>query len=278
MINRIFLAFLILIFFVEFSYAECKNLYILIEPTSAMDAEDASQHILIPSLENSKNIVKWIVKNRTRPKFRNIFIRVVGYKTELFKQKDIGVMLQKGIFNNIYKSIKMKKEYSITNGLSHFSQDLEGNGWRGDETMLLVIGDIDFVKNGVSSHGKYLNSAWLTNKQSPFVRDFLKRDNTIAKDTSVVIFTRTQLNLKDEKRREDFLINLFSKAGMRLYYVGDYHNNFIAKLRDDDVFAIKMIDRVRLNKQKHIEVSSMMESNLCQIVGKEAMTIKNCGR
>jgi len=267
-----------LVFTVQLTYAKCKNLYILIEPTSAMNIEDSSKHILTPSLMSTKSILSWIAKSKQRPKFNNIFIRVVGYRTELYKRKDIGSIPKKPIIRNIYINIKNKKGYSIANGLSYFSQDLEGLNWKGDETMLLVVGDVDFVENGISSHGRYLNSAWLNNDTSPFVRKFINRDNDISERTSVVIFTRTQLKLKDEEKRKNFLVNLFSKANMKVYYVGGFYNNFMATLRDSDTYIIKLIDRVRLGKHKHIVAPKMLETNICQIVGEKTMTMKNCGR
>lgn len=276
--RKIYLIFFMLVFTVQLTYAKCKNLYILIEPTSAMNIEDSSKHILTPSLMTTKSILSWIAKSKQRPKFNNIFIRVVGYRTELYKRKDIGSMPKKPIIRNIYKNIKNKKGYSIANGLSYFSQDLEGLNWKGDETMLLVVGDVDFVENGISSHGRYLNSAWLNNDTSPFVRKFINRDNDISKRTSVVIFTRTQLKLKDEEKRKNFLVNLFSKANMKVYYVGGFYNNFMATLRDSDTYIIKLIDRVRLGKHKHIVAPKMLETNICQIVGEKTMTMKNCGR
>ena len=276
--RKIYLIFFMLVFTVQLTYAKCKNLYILIEPTSAMNIEDSSKHILTPSLMTTKSILSWIAKSKQRPKFNNIFIRVVGYRTELYKRKDIGSMPKKPIIRNIYKNIKNKKGYSIANSLSHFSQDLEGLNWKGDETMLLVVGDVDFVENGISSHGRYLNSAWLNNDTSPFVRKFINRDNDISKRSSVVIFTRTQLKLKDEEKRKNFLVNLFSKANMKVYYVGGFYNNFMATLRDSDTYIIKLIDRVRLGKHKHIVAPKMLETNICQIVGEKTMTMKNCGR
>ena len=276
--RKIYLIFFMLVFTVQLTYAKCKNLYILIEPTSAMNIEDSSKHILTPSLMSTKSILSWIAKSKQRPKFNNIFIRVVGYRTELYKRKDIGSIQKKPIIRNIYKNIKNKKGYSIANGLSYFSQDLEGLNWKGDETMLLVVGDVDFVENGISSHGRYLNSAWLNNDTSPFVRKFINRDNDISERTSVVIFTRTQLKLKDEEKRKNFLVNLFSKANMKVYYVGGFYNNFMATLRDSDTYIIKLIDRVRLGKHKHIVAPKMLETNICQIVGEKTMTMKNCGR
>jgi hypothetical protein len=144
--------------------------------------------------------------------------------------------------------------------------------------MLLIIGDINYRTESISSHGMYFNSSWVTNKNSIFYRSFLAKDNDIAKDTSVVIFTRTQLNIKNEKRREDLLVNLFEKSNMKVYYVGDFHNNFIAKLKDRDTFSIKLIDKVRVKDMKPIKKPRLDETKVCQIVGEKTMTIKNCGR
>ncbi len=274
--SRFFVAFFFLLVVVESSQARCKNLYVLIEPNSSSQSE-SYKDILEPSFRNLENIMKWIQKDKTSPKFNNIFIRVVGYETKLYKKKSIGRINGK-LFKSIYKEIKNKKNYSIADGLGYFSQDMRANRWKGEETILLIIGDINYRTETISSHGMYFNSSWITNKNSVFYRNFLSKDNDIAKDTSVVIFTRTHLDMKNEKRREDFLVNLFEESNMKVYYVGGFHNNFIANLKDRDTFSIKLIDKVRIKDMKPMEKSKLDETKVCQIVGKKTMTIKNCGR
>ncbi len=272
-----FLSILFLLFILsESSQARCKNLYVLIEPNSSLQNE-SYKDILEPSFRNLENIMKWIQKDKMSPKFNNVFIRVIGYETKLYKKKTIGRINGK-LFKSIYKEIKNKKSYSIADGLGYFSQDLRANNWKGDETMLLIIGDINYRSESISSHGMYFNSSWITNKNSTFYRSFLAKDNDIAKGTSVVIFTRTQLDMKNEKRREDFLVNLFKKSNMIVYYIGDFHNNFIAKLRDRDTFAIKVIDKVRIKNLMPMKMLELDKTKVCQIVGEKTMTIKSCGR
>lgn len=255
-------------------HAKIKNIYILVEPSSALD----NKHILTPILSNTKMLLRWISADGRNPRFRRAFIRVVGVHSQYYKKADVGKMGKQNIMGRVYRLIKNQKKYSIASGLSHFSQDLEGHSWKGEETLLLIIGDIDFVKNGISSHGKYLNSAWLTQKRSPYKRNFLDRDNQIARGTSVVILNRTQLNLKAEKQREGFLYNLFSKAGMRPYYIGDFYNQFVATQDSKENFLVKLIDGIRKGTYEPMTKINIPDSQLCQIVSDESLTIKNCGR
>ena len=256
-----------------------KNLYILIEPTSA-EQEYAAKNVLQPSFKNLELISKWVSSNSK--KFNDVFIRAVGSIQYRYKRKDIHKLNKRKLFRKIYKLIKDKKEYSIADALSYYSQDLEQFGWKGSETMLLIVGDVNYVKNGISSHGKYLNSFWLSSKNSPFVRLFMSRDNTVAKNTSVVIYTRTQLALLDEKKREDFLVNLFSHedVGMDVYYIGDFHNNFMLPLKkENDTYSLKLLDKVRKKKLKPIPVRQLPETNICQIIGNgESILCRDCGK
>lgn len=258
--------------------AKIKNLYILVEPSAVVDVSMANKHILTPLFMNMDRVLQWVSGDGIHTKFHNVYIRVIGDIAEPYKRSKVGKMGKQGIFKIIYNRIKNTQAYSTANGLSRFSQDLEGQKWRGDETMLLIVGDMDFVQNGISSHAKYLNGAWLTRKESPFKRSFLDRDNSVAKGTSVVVFNRTQLALKDEKQREQFIINLFDKAGMSVYYVGDFYNHFIAPLHYEDSFMLKLIDRVRKREHTALKAKTLPQTHLCQIISDEAMTIKNCGR
>ena len=254
-----------------------KNLYILIEPTPI---ENSEKDLLLPSFKNLEIIAKWLSKKRSL--YSKVYITSPGLrKGKEYKGKQIQKIAKKHIFPHLYKLIKNKREYSMPKALGTYTSDIQRLGWKGSETLLLIFGDINFVKNGFDSHGKYLNSAWLSNKDSPYVRYFLQKDNSISKNSSVIVITRTQIDLKHEKMRKDFLVNLFSheKVGMKVYYIGELHNKFFASLKDHDTLCIKILDQVRRKMRKPIDPIALPKTEKCQMVSKNgAFFVNNCGR
>jgi hypothetical protein len=266
-------------------YANIKNLYIIVEPNSFYTEKRDSKKILTPVFKTLLQIGKWISKDKDiPPKFQRVVIQVAGGNTYKFNKRNIDKLSKKKTIIEIYKNTKNIKEYSIADTLAYFPQDLEKlKGWKGEETLLLVMGDINFVKNGISSHGKYLNSFWLESQNSPFVKYFLSKDNTPAKDVSVMVLTRTQLKLNHEKMRQDFIVNLLSnqQVGMNVYYIGESYNLFSAptSMKSKNNYVIELLKNIKEGKKKPIKLVSLPKTNICQIIGaNESITIKNCGR
>jgi len=264
-------------------HANIKNLYIIVEPNSIHSSDEDNKKVLLPIFKNLLQIGKWVSNDKITPKFKKVFIRVAGGNTYTYNEKTIHKLSKKKTFVRIYKNTKDIQEYSIADTLAYFPQDLEKlKGWKGEETLLLIMGDINFVKNGITSHGKYLNSFWLENKNSPFVKYLLSKDNTPAKDTSVIIMTRTQLGLREERIRQDFIVNLLSneKVGMNVYYIGESYNIFSApsSIKSKDPFILKLIKDIKNRQRDAIKVKELRKTNICQIVGTEdSITVKDCG-
>lgn len=263
-------------------HANIKNLYIIVEPNSIHSSDEDNKKVLLPIFKNLLQIGKWVSNDKVTPKFKRVFIRVAGGNTYRYNVNTIHKLSKKKTFVGIYKNTKDIQEYSIAGTLAYFPQYLEKQGWKGEETLLLIMGDINFVKNGITSHGKYLNSFWLENKNSPFVKYLLSKDNTPAKDTSVIIMTRTQLGLRKEKMRQDFIVNLLSneKVGMNVYYIGESYNIFSApsSMKSKDPFILKLIKDIKNKQKAAIKVKELRKTSICQIVGSEdSITVKDCG-
>jgi hypothetical protein len=278
MLKKIFYIILIFLSVCSFSYADdtkIRNLYILIEPT-ANPNEKAADNILVPSLVNLNDVLNKIIEFNT---FSKVLIRIAGKNNQVleFKRNEIKNISEQNLIVQIYNLIKNKKDYNISNSLSFYSQDLQKKKLKGKNTLFLIIGDINYVSNGISSHNGYLNSAWLTNTNSPFVKDFIQLDNDIAKDSSVVVFTRTQLDLKQEKKRKDFIVNLFSKVDMNVFYVGDMYKNFGIPIDEKYFFSFQLIKEVKKRNLDIIKPTNMLDVQACQIISKTAITIPNCG-
>ena len=264
-------------------HANIKNLYIIVEPNSLQSSDEDTKRVLLPVFKNLLQIGKWVSNDKTTPRFKRVFIRVAGGNSYTFNKKNIHKLSKTKTFIEIYKNTKDMEEYSIADTLAYFPQDLEKfKGWKGEETLLLIMGDINFVKNGITSHGRYLNSFWLENKNSPFVKYLLSKENTPAKDTSVIVITRTQLGLKDEKMRQNFIVNLLSneKVGMNLYYIGESYNLFStpSSMKSKDSFILKLIKDVKNGQREVIKLKELQKTSICQIVGSEdSITVKDCG-
>jgi len=275
---------LLALFFIpsQLLYGNLKNLYIIVEPNGLKSHKESDKQILVPVFKNLLQIGKWITKKNSSPLFKKVFIRIAGGNSYMFRKKRMNKLAKKRTFVEIYKETKSIENYSFAKTLAYFPQDLELNGWKGEETLLLIMGDINFVKNGISSHGKYLNSAWLEKKKSPFMKYLLLKENSPAKGTSVMVLTRTQLNLRDEKMRKDFIVNLFSneKMGMKPYFVGENYNIFNAPgtSKSKDNYMLELIRAIKYGKRNILKVNPLPETTICQIVGaKESITIRNCG-
>lgn len=260
-----------------------KNLYILIEPT-VVHNNKIDGYEVNPVLDISFNIldeiISWVTQNSVA-KFRKVFIRGVGIDddetfAQEFKNEKISFKRLKKYSNDLYNEMLGIKTYSVADTLSTIAKDIKKKKWKAKETLLIYIGDVTHNRNGFNSHGKALNSQWLINKRSPFVKSFIENDNTFAQGISVIVFNRTQLSLDKEKLREDFLINLFSLAGMKVYYVGEVYNNMETKLRSEDSYLNKVINQVRKKEKKMLDMRVMKDTQVCQYVGESEMTVP-CG-
>lgn len=272
----------ILSLFISNIYGNIKNLYIIIEPHIIEKEKDEVKTVLVPTFKNLTQIGKWITENRAKPKFKNVFIRVAGGNSYQFKKKSLDRLSKRKTFVQIYKDTKEIEEYSISKTLAYFPQDLRLKKWKGEETLLLIMGDVNFVKNGISSYGKYLNSYWLESENSIFVKYFLSKDNQPAKDTSVIVLTQTQLSLIHEKMRRDFIINLLSneRVGMRLYYVGEIYNLFSApsSLKSTDTYLLELLKKVKQGEKAMLKRNELPKTSFCQIVGlQDSINVRNCG-
>ena len=264
-------------------YANIKNLYIIIEPNSIYEDEKDSKRVLTPVFKTLLQMGKWISKDKDMlPKFKRVVIQVAGGNTYRFNKKNIHKLSKKKTFVGVYKNTKSVEEYSIADTLAYFPQNLEKLKWKGEETLLLIMGDVNFVKNGITSHGKYLNSFWLESKNSPFVKYLLSKDNSPAKNVSVMVLTRTQLKLNHEKMRQDFIVNLLSneKMGMNVYYVGESYNIYSApsSMKSKNSYVLKLLQSIKNGQKKAIKFTQLPKTSICQIVGAEdSITVKNCG-
>jgi hypothetical protein len=279
---RAFIVLSFLIFSTSSLHANIKNLYIILEPNALKSQKNSDKRMIVPMFEKLLMIGKWVSPKDNTPKFKKVFIRIAGGNSYIFSKKKIHKLSRKSTFIEMYQEVKAIKSYSFPKTLAYFPQDLELNGWRGEETLLLIMGDINFVQNGITSHGKYLNSAWLESKKSPFVKYLLLKDNTPAKDASVMVLTRTQLNLKDEKMRKDFIVNLFAhtQMGMQPYFIGEDYNIFNApdRLKPKDNYILKILKDIKDGRRDGLKVNQLPKTTICQIVGaKESITIRNCG-
>lgn len=255
-----------------------KNIYIIVEPSATPNTGKEFNSILYSSFMIVDSLVKWM-ENDGLPLFDRLIVRGVGCVEPVeFQGRNIEFKKIKPKIDDLYYELLKNKEYSVPDALSYFTRDIKQKKWKGSETLLVYIGDVNFVRNGLSSHGKYLNAAWLTNERSIFVRDFLKIDNTVIKGISAVVFTRTQLDIAKEKYRENFIINLFDKAGMDVYYTGSFYNALEYPIKDSDTFVLQVINQVKRHKRDTIVPPVVPDVKQCQIIGNEmALTVDNCG-
>jgi hypothetical protein len=169
------------------------------------------------------------------------------------------------------------KKYKVSDALGTITKDIKKLKWKPEDTLLVYIGDVDYVRNGISSYGKILNAGWLKSHKSIFVKDFLTIDNTYLKGISIIVITRTQLDLFYEKKREDFLTNLFSLAGMDVLYVGSNYNNLEAKITDNDSFLAHLMKKVYKRELQPLKVPELPDTKRCQIIGEDDIPIPTCG-
>lgn len=245
-----------------------KNLYILIEPTSISNSINEKGKPYNSILNNSKRIVKDVVKWAKENKVKRIFIN----SKELTKNTNEHIFINKIIKKELFK----KKKYNVSKILEEIHNNFFANKLKVKDTLLLYIGDIDFIKNGVSSHGGYLNSGWLNNPNSPFVKKFIKADNSSLQGIPVVIITRTQIGVINEKKRESFLLNLFSSAGMKVFYIGNSYRNLPTRTTVN--FIVDKIEKVANKVDKPLKIFAYDKIKLCQIIYDDyEINIPSCG-
>jgi len=290
-INLKYLLFIlvILVSTIDLSAKEkLKNLYIIVEPTSVkfkLDKKGSVQSLLATSIRELTKVGDWISTQEGLSRFKNIIIRVAGDGAYfgVFNQTNAHTITRNHIFTKIFRNIYKREKYSIVSSLKIYLNDLENNRWKGSETLLAIFGDMDFVQDNISSHAGYLNSAWINNKNSIF-QSFLNKNFSIAKDTSVVIFRRTQIKLTHEEEHKNFWVNIFDRAGMKVYHIDELydgynrHNN--RKNRDNRLnsYAISVLDSVQNNLYKDIPIVKLKDTQRCQIIKNDKVyTEPDCG-
>jgi hypothetical protein len=265
---HIFILFIIISLHAE-ARVPIKNLYIFIEPTTVSNHLNSKGKEDNDILYNSKKITLKIVKWAKKEKIKRIIINNKVLK------KDINPAIF--IHSLIKKSLLKKRIYNIGKLLGNLHTRFIDYELKSDNTLFVYIGDVNFVKKDISSHGAYLTSGWLTHESSPFVRKFFKADNGSLKNIPTAIINRTQLSLKNEKKREDFLIKLFSDAGMKVYYVGNSNMGFGGKIAINHITdKLKLIANKKVTKLKNTNADN---TELCQIVyDSDEINVPGCGR
>jgi len=246
-----------------------KNLYIFIEPTTVPnhlnDKGKESNDILYNSKKIALKIIKWAKKEKIK--------RVIVNGEILKKEINPALFMHK----LIKKSLLKKRLYNIGKLLGNLHMNFLDYELTKENALLVYIGDVNFVKKDINSHGAYLSMGWLKNQNSPFVRKFLKADNSSLKDVPMLVVTRTQLSLKNEKKREDFMIKLFSDAGLKLFYIGNAHMAFGGRVQTNHI--LEQIKLIAKNKLSQLTPFNNDDSQLCQIVYNTfEIPISGCGR
>jgi len=284
----LFLCVIILIPFSKTNATVLKNIFVLIEPldpkfnTSNSEDQDHDHGIFLMSEASFLlDLMEWFNSNKS--KFENIVFKIGGMKQEhhhyhgppigdknheVYNRKKLDKINKKKLAEKIYIIGRNIKEYKIAKELAAFSQSLSLLEWKGEETLFVILGDINFVGRFVSSHGGYLNSGWLKNEKSPFKLLYLDEDNKASSKASIVVFTRTQLNIIHESKRKSFISNLFvrANANLKIYYIGSINNSL---LPNNNNFGISLIEKIQNNKIEPLAKMKIVDTHFVQIIDSE---------
>jgi len=183
-----------------------------------------------------------------------------------YRRKELKELKVRKISQALYATASSIGKYNIAKDLSNLSNHLDALSWKGSETLFVILGDINYLGKGdLSSHGSYLNSAWLSHACSPFVRHLLKHNNDNLQGAGIIVFTRTQLDLMHERKRKDFILNLFSDAHeeLNVFYVGGLQNSIV---RPGHSFGIDIVKKAIAGNMEAIEEKRLLPTKLVQIV------------
>lgn len=256
--------------------ADIKNLYIFIEPTTIQNRINDKNKEINDVLKESERIVADLVKSAKKNHIKNIYISRIWKKFKhnaplLLKPSDnIRVILKRAL-----KPLYKYHNYNIAKILGDIHSDFE-EGISAKESIMVYIGDVNYMNSSLSSTRGYLNSGWLKNKESIFVKKFLKQDNSSLEGLPVFIVNRVQLPLDYEQRKENFIIKLFTLAGLKPIYIDT--NPRILSSRVQKNYLEQAFEN-KLNTPNSIKSTILLDSEICQIVtpNNPEISVPNCG-
>jgi hypothetical protein len=258
------------------SASEIKNVYILIEPTSIQNRVDYKNKEVNDILKETERIVTDIILASKKKHVKNIYVSRIWKKFKhhspiLLKQKDNVRIFLKKVLKPLYKY----HNYNIAKILGDIHSDFEDT-IDPKESMIIYIGDVNYMNSFMNSSRGYLNSGWLVNKQSIFVNKFLKQDNSALKGVPIFIINRVQLPLAYEERKEKFIIKLFNLAGLTPVYIG-VNPRIISSLVQKN-YIVQIFEN-QLNGFKRVESNLKLDDTICQIVtpGNAEVPVPYCG-
>lgn len=265
-----------MIFSVFINATDIKNLYIFIEPTSIQNRLNFKNKKINDVLKESERIVGDLVKSAKKNHIKNIYISRIWKKFEhnsplLVKPNDNLRIVLKRALKPLYKY----HHYNIAKILGAIHSDFEET-LNAKESIMVYIGDVNYMNGAVDSSKGYLNSGWLKSKQSVFVKKFLNQDNSSIAGLPIFIVNRVQLPLKYEQRKEDFIIKLFSLAGLKPIYIDTNPRILSSRVMKNyigQVFGDKLNDLKKLNS------NMILDSEICQVVTPDSreIPVPGCG-
>jgi hypothetical protein len=96
--------------------------------------------------------------------------------------------------------------------------------------LFIFFSDMDFIDAGsnISSISKGLGDGWLTSSRSPFVKEFLREDNSTLKGSKVVVLNSHSDSVFLRQNRLYFYTKMFNRVKCDLFFLGpSYPTNLI---------------------------------------------------
>jgi len=221
-----------------------KNIYILVEPSVIYG--------------DKYKIINKIFKNMDDLRIRNVFLDIMGsdqvVKHTHFNKKHT----LKGL--TLYKNEK----YNLTKELGTLTSKLKKRGLKGEDTLLIILGDFQlWRKNGTSTIGYYLSDSWLSSKYSPFVRNFINNNNSELSNMKVLVLGQQNTSTHNHYMHELFMAKLFSLANNSIKLSGYFITKNQININNVE-FSFNLIN-YSLNNSTFVKSTKLNNSNLFQL-------------
>ncbi|WP_042694655.1 hypothetical protein [Azospirillum sp. B506] len=179
--------------------------------------------------QNIKAIMALASKANPATKFymhlTNIKITFDGFLVDPENKRKLEFILD-GYRNTDAVRSEAKMTRNISEELSLMSTNilqLKGKGLIDGQAPVWIVAfhDMDLVDPPrADSRCCALTDGWLSAPQSPFIRNFLSKDNAVLKGARSVVFLSHPVPLAVRRAKEQFTAQLFDKVGATLHYLG----------------------------------------------------------